>query len=155
MNQYTFFKSLKVGDVITTDGVCNEEIVSNQSQHDGAWNRYARITEVGSPLKQDEKNGTAKAFGVKWEGIDQSIQDCFTHIGVDKEVSSKFMMRKASRSERRTFLKEYLKTRVAIVEHRRSEMSEQKKALTAQMKNLNKIASEEKIDVSKLLKKKK
>lgn len=155
--RYEFYKSLKAGDVITSSGVKSSgksgaTPMAHNRLHHRDWGKWARITYVGKNEMKKESDTQDDQIGIRMEGIDPSVKDCFMHVAT-KSVNEPPEARKATKTERRIFLKEYVKTRVEIVEHTRQEIEETKKRMAAQMKSLNKIASEEKIDVDKLLKK--
>lgn len=153
--RYDFYKSLSEGDVITSTGCGKrhgfETVLSYNRLHHQHWGSWARVTYVGSaeglPVADRE------CIGIRLEGIDPSIRDSFVHLAKKKDCEAP-EARKATKTERKIFLKEYLKTRTEIIEHKRKEIEAEKKRMTVQMKALNKIASDEKLDVGKLLKKK-
>ena len=155
--RYEFYKSLKAGDVITTAGVktpskSGATQFAHNRLHHRDWGNWARVTYVGKNALKPADDTHDDQIGIRTEGIDPSVKDCFMHVAT-KSVNEPPEARKATKTERRIFLKEYVKTRAEIVEHTRQEIEETKKRMAAQMRSLNKIASEEKIDVDKLLKK--
>lgn len=154
--RYEFYKSLSEGDVITSAGCKTskgiETTLSNNRLHHQDWGKWARVTYVGTSELAKENDGKER-IGIRMEGIDPSVHDCFIHVAT-KGANEAPEARKATKTERKVFLKEYVRTRAEIVEHKKKEIEEEKKRMAAQMRSINKIAAEEKLDVQKLLKKK-
>ena len=157
-NLFEFYKTLSPGDVITTVGVQEkvkgDEITHNRLHHQG-WGQYARVTDA--PVADSEmkmKDCDAGCIGVKWEGIDPSVKDVIVHVANPNDTTPT-PLRKANRTERKLFLKEYVKTRVEIVDHMTEQVRAEEKKLRAQRNSLKKIAAADKIDLDKLLKDKK
>ena len=162
-NLYDFYKSLTPGDVITTVGVKGvskkdeEELTYNRLHHEG-WNKYARITSTHPSercAQTAEDGGTEDlVVGVEWEGIDPSVKDGFGHFAY-KSDPDPVKVRKTTKTEHRAFVEEYLKTRIEIIDHKTEEIANTKKKLVRERKQLSAIASKERIDTDKLLKKRK
>lgn len=140
-----FYKSLKVGDVITTVGCKgqpknNEELLTNNFFGHRKWGRYARVIGVadGPP---DIREGDV---GIRLEGIDPKISECMWRC-VDANDTSKSNARKATEGERQVFMEEYLRTRYTVVEHSISEAKEKEEHLEKELNRLKKIARSEHI----------
>lgn len=155
-NKYSFYKSLKPGDVITTSGIKGvskkdaEDLSHNRLHHDG-WNKFARV------VKLDEKDATHRAgqpaIGVMLEGIDKTMADCFFHSAIASDTSP-VKIRMATKVEHRAFIEEYVKTRMEIIEHKKSELVMERKILAIEERRLKSIANNEHVDVVKLMEKK-
>lgn len=154
-NRYEFYKSLQVGDVITSRGVkpASGKKLSKNGLHNQGWDEYARVTSIvskellaESPLKSGDQ------IGIRVEGIQPSLHDCFVHVAnsADRDAPKE---RKATKPERTAFMKQYVKTRTEIVDHNVDEIANQMKKMKAERKRLQTLAKAEKIDVAKLLKK--
>lgn len=151
--RFEFYQSLSEGDVITSVGCKSEKgteeiLTHNRLQHEG-WGKYARVAYVGT---KGLKSSEVEQIGIRLEGIDPSIHDCRVHVARKDDMKPP-EARKANRMERRTFIKEYIKTRVEIIEHKKHQLVEEQKRLKEQAKALERIVSCEKLDVDKLLKK--
>ena len=147
-----FYKSLKVGDVITTVGCKgqpknNEELLTNNFFGHRKWGRYARVIGVadGPP---DIQEGDV---GIRLEGIDPKINECMWRC-VDAKDTSKANARKATDAERQVFMEEYLKTRYAVVEHNISEAKEKEERFERELSRLKKIAKSEHISTKTFIK---
>ena len=142
-----FYRSLKPGDIITTVG-CQpagkeELLTTNHMQHE-KWGRYGRVTAIGT--KKDLKDGDV---GIRLEGIDPHLSECYWHTAnVNDKRAVK--MRKATDMEHKTFMEEYLKVRMQLIDHQQSEMKETAKRLNKERTRLRKIAQAEHIDTKKL-----
>lgn len=143
-----FYRSLKPGDVITTVG-CQpagkeELLTTNHMQHE-KWGRYGRVTAIGT--KKDLKDGD---IGIRLEGIDPSLKECFWHTARegDKRIAK---MRRATDMEHKTFMEEYLKVRLQFINHQQHEMEETAKRINKERTRLRKIAKAEHIDTKKLI----
>ena len=149
-----FYRSLKVGDVITTVGCKGqpknkeEPLIppENQTFASDKWRRYARVAEVLSEDVQLKEGHV----GVRLEGIYPSIKEVMWHATNTKSKSAA-CVRKATETEHQVFMEEYLKTRVAIVDHRMNEIKQEQKSLRRERARLSKIAETEDIDADKLV----
>lgn len=155
-NKYNFYKTLKPGDVITTSGVKGvskkeaEDLTHNRLHHEG-WNKFARV------VKLDEKDASHRAgqqaIAVMLEGIDKTMADCFFH-SANASDNTPVKIRMATKVEHRAFIEEYVKTRMEIIEHRKSELVMERKTLAREERILKSIATDEHVDVNKLMEKK-
>lgn len=113
-------------------------------QHE-KWGRYGRVTAIGT--KKDLKDGDV---GIRLEGIDPHLSECYWHTAnVNDKRAVK--MRKATDMEHKTFMEEYLKVRMQLIDHQQSEMKETAKRLNKERTRLRKIAQAEHIDTKKLM----
>ena len=144
-----FYKSLKPGDIITTVGcqpAGKEELLTINNPQHKKWGRYGRVAAVGS--KKDLRIGD---IGIRLEGIEPHLGECYWHTALvgDKKAAK---MRKATDMEHKTFMEEYLKVRMQLIDHQQSEMKETAKRLNKERTRLRKIARTEHIDTRKLMK---
>lgn len=144
-----FYSSLKPGDIITTAGIQpagKEELLTHNFSSHNKWGRYARVTEVsnGPGLRKGD-------IGIKIEGIDPSLSECMWHT-CTADDKRKVNIRKATDIEHHTFMEEYLKVRVKLNEHRQAEAQATVKQLRKERTRLNKIAKEENILITRLVK---
>ena len=147
-----FYRSLKVGDVITSVGCKgqtknNEELLTKNKFSHHKWGRYARVAGVadGPP---DIREGD---IGIRLEGIDPCIDECMWNC-VKANDTSKATLRKATNDERQVFMEEYLKTRYAVAEHSISEAKEKEERLEQEINRLKKIARTEHISTKTFIK---
>ena len=146
-----FLKTLKPGDIITTVGCKGQKkghedlLVKNGHQHE-KWGRYARVTEV-APVAGKLRDGD---IGIRTEGISPTMSDVFWTAFSPEQASGAPPIRKATESEHRVFMEEYLKVRIQINTHNTLEIKAKAKQLRAERASLNKIAKREQIDIKSL-----
>lgn len=138
-SRYEFLSKLRPGDIVTTSGVPNvpdgkAQLVTGCGE--GKWRKFARVSDISESVKKSSD------IGVRFEGIVPNVRDLMWNAtnANDKEPA---YMRRASASERAAFMKEYVKTRCAIIDHKIKENKEEAKVLRKNRKDLGVIANNE------------